>query len=620
MLTENTSSAHLLVRVHLPRHWWQWLILVLAGCLLIIGAALAVFLQTYQGKIYSGININNVDVSGLSKGLALERLEAQAASVPSHQVVVRVDDIEVSSSSAELGLHYQYSTTIDEAFAIGRTGAWWQRLSAIFTHLFQPTNLTAELAYDPDKVSELVSALVKQVDTPYQEPQAVLGISKTPTSLTIRQGSIGRAVETTQLKQLVATATTSLSAEIAAPVASVGAELSEEQLAEFTTRAQAFVGKSATFKGERLTLRLSDQELVGLLSYSHPVADDSLSELLHRWSEQVDRPAQDPELDYDPDTLKVTAFTPPLTGLRLDLDQTRHQLERIIKTVDDQAAQAQLAAEATNSTDTPAPTAPQLLFEEELALVVTQPTKSLASTNTLGINELIGFGESEYAGSIPSRIHNVAHATNQLNYYLIKPGEEFSFNKALGNVSQATGYQPAYIISGGQTVLGDGGGVCQVSTTLFRSVLNAGLPVTKRRAHSYRVSYYELDSQPGFDATVYSGDVDLRFVNDTGHHVLLYGEADDQRRYMKIELYGTSDGRTTEIVDHVTYDYRSAPPPVYIPDPTLPSGQLKQVDWAASGVKANFKNVVKDKDGNVLREENYFSNYIPWSAKYLRGV
>lgn len=209
---------------------------------------------------------------------------------------------------------------------------------------------------------------------------------------------------------------------------------------------------------------------------------------------------------------------------------------------------------------------------------------------------------------------------SRINNIIIKPGEEFRFNNALGDVSRESGYQPAYVIRSGQTVLGDGGGVCQVSTTVFRAALNAGLPITKRKAHSYRVSYYELDSKPGVDATVYSGDIDLRFINDTGHHILIHTQTDSKNLWMKVEMYGTSDGRTSEIVDHKTWDARPAAATVYIPDPSLPAGTKKQVDWSASGIKASFKNVVRDKNGQLIREEEYYSNYIPWSAKYLVGT
>jgi vancomycin resistance protein YoaR len=168
--------------------------------------------------------------------------------------------------------------------------------------------------------------------------------------------------------------------------------------------------------------------------------------------------------------------------------------------------------------------------------------------------------------------------------------------------------------------LGDGGGVCQVGTTLFRSVLNAGLKITPRLPHSYRVSYYELDRKPGVDATVYAGDTDFRFINDTPEHILIHAESDSKNLYMSVNIYGTSDGRTTELKDHITWNARPAPAPQYFPDPTLPVGKLVQIDWAASGISSSFINVIKDKNGKVIREDKYVSNYRPWSAKYLQGV
>ncbi len=88
---------------------------------------------------------------------------------------------------------------------------------------------------------------------------------------------------------------------------------------------------------------------------------------------------------------------------------------------------------------------------------------------------------------------------------------------------------------------------------------------------------------------------------------------------MKIELYGTSDGRTSEISDYKAWGARPAPPPVYIDDPSLPPGKVKQVDWATGGLKTSFVYTVKDKFGTVKQQETYYSNYLPWSAKYLRG-
>ena len=137
------------------------------------------------------------------------------------------------------------------------------------------------------------------------------------------------------------------------------------------------------------------------------------------------------------------------------------------------------------------------------------PDYDTADVNDLGIRELIGRGTSKYAGSIASRIHNISVGTSSFDGALVEPGEVFSFNNTVGDVSTYTGYKQSYIIKDGQTVLGDGGGLCQVSTTLFRAAMDAGLPIVERRSHSYRVGYYEQDAKPGLDATVYSPTTDL---------------------------------------------------------------------------------------------------------------
>ena len=158
---------------------------------------------------------------------------------------------------------------------------------------------------------------------------------------------------------------------------------------------------------------------------------------------------------------------------------------------------------------------------KELPLEKIEPEIKTSDTNRLGIVDLIGQGESYFRHSITSRIHNIDLASSRLDGVLIAPGEIFSFNQAVGEISKTTGYRDAYIIQNGRTTLGAGGGVCQVSTTLFRAALNAGLPIIERHAHAYRVSYYEQDSKPGFDATVFSPTADLKFKNDTNAYILV---------------------------------------------------------------------------------------------------
>ncbi len=259
-------------------------------------------------------------------------------------------------------------------------------------------------------------------------------------------------------------------------------------------------------------------------------------------------------------------------------------------------------------------------FTVLLPVEIIKPTITTDQVNSFGIKERIGYGYSEFAHSIPGRVHNVTLAASRLNGLLIKPGETFSFNSAVGDINAATGYQSAYIIKDGRTVLGDGGGVCQVSTTLFRAALNAGLPIEERRAHSYRVQYYEQAGyKPGLDATVFAPSVDLKIKNDTPAYVLIQTRPDPENYTLTFELYGTSDGRKAEILEHTVWGESPPPPAVYQDDPTLPAGAVRQVDFPAWGAQTSFRYTVT-RNGTGLQDEIFKSSFSPWRAVYLRGT
>ena len=254
-----------------------------------------------------------------------------------------------------------------------------------------------------------------------------------------------------------------------------------------------------------------------------------------------------------------------------------------------------------------------------IPITVLNPNLTTDKVNKMGIKELIGTGTSLFQHSIENRIYNVNLAASRLNGLLVAPNETFSFAKYLGDISSFTGYKQAYVIQNGKTILGDGGGVCQVSTTLFRAILNAGLPVVERTAHAYRVGYYEQDSPPGIDATVYVPSVDLKFKNDTGNHILIQTVVDLNELRLTFNLYGTKDGRISEVSTPVITSQTPAPEPRYEDDPTLPKGQVKQIDFAAAGAKVYFTRTVT-KNGKTLISETFNSNYRPWQAVYLRGT
>lgn len=170
----------------------------------------------------------------------------------------------------------------------------------------------------------------------------------------------------------------------------------------------------------------------------------------------------------------------------------------------------------------------------------------------LGLVTLLGKGESDFSGSPASRIFNIKLGAEKLNGIFIKPKEEFSFMNAIGEVGAKEGYQHALVIkNGGDLVKEYGGGLCQVSTTMFRAAIYSGLTITERFAHSLPVQYY---NPQGFDATVYSPHPDLRFVNDTPSNILVQTKIKGNKVYF--EFYGTSDAREVKLIGPKEYDHK----------------------------------------------------------------
>ena len=327
--------------------------------------------------------------------------------------------------------------------------------------------------------------------------------------------------------------------------------------------------------------------------------EDKLETFLEEQAITVMIPVQEALFAFENN--RVTAFKPSKPGRQLNKELVKKKLN---------ASFSDLAAMQD----------PQLSITIPFTIETIEPTTTTNTINSFGIKERIGIGESYFRGSIANRIYNLSLAAGRVNGLLIPPQTVFSLNSAVGDISATTGYKQAYVIKSGRTVLDDGGGVCQVSTTFFRAAMNAGLPIIERSAHSYRVGYYEQGGWgPGYDATIYAPSYDLKIKNDTPTHILIQTYTDSANARLVFELYGTSDGRIATIGKARIWDTKPAPIDIYQDDPSLPAGTIKQVDWAAPGAKTAFDYVVS-RNGTELLNKTFFSNFIPWQAIYLKGV
>ena len=605
-----------------PRFFFNSSTKLVYWLVILIGISLTTSFYSYvifhSGRLLPNTTIDSTPVGSLTPQEAISKIKLTDQKFEDHQVYLAYKDNSVSTESATLSPYRTTQEVVREAFGAQHPTDTVSKLKISLESLFRPQTYHTTVRYNEKLLATFIRNFGSQFESQGIAPYATLSRSSNPQSLTIFKGSYGTEVllpetlEEIQGKILEASPTATLK------TASTSAELNEEQIENAYQRAEKFVGSSLSVSADDVTQIARDTDIIPLLSFPDGFSDAKIYEYIESWRDRINRPVQEPEFSFNKDTLVVEKFQPPRNGRSLATHTSAQSLTSTLTDLEASFSQED-SSENTNNTK-PDDSNKKDIQTVILSVQTTEPTRSLSETNSLGIKERIGIGTSEYDHSIPNRIHNVALTTSKINNTIVPPGKEFSFNKRLGEVSSKTGFRSAYVIKNGQTELGDGGGVCQVSTTLFRSVLDAGLNVTRRLPHSYRVSYYELDQKPGIDATVYAGETDFRFINDTDNHILIHGEANSETLEMYIEIYGTSDGRTTEIIDHKTYGYKPPLPPEYFPDPSLPTGKLKQIDWSAAGITAEFTHVIKDANGNITNTKTYKSAYRPWSAKFLQGI
>lgn len=292
------------------------------------------------------------------------------------------------------------------------------------------------------------------------------------------------------------------------------------------------------------------------------------------------------EAKFAVDNGKVNEFQNGQDGLALNIEKTLVKIENEILT----SSQIELVVEAQ----------PVLINAGDI--------------NTLGIKEIIGVGTSNFTGSSASRLHNIKVGAAAVNGTLIKPGEEFSLIKTLGEIASSTGYLPELVIKDGQTIPEYGGGLCQIGTTVFRTVINSGLPVTERRNHSYRVSYYE---PAGTDATIYDPKPDFRFINDTPNYILIQQKFSGN--FVSFEFWGTKDGRQVENTKPTIYNIVKPGPAKIIETTNLKPGEKKCTEKAHNGADAYFDYKVTYPTGEI-KEKRFSSHYVPWQEVCLLGV
>ncbi|HNC09012.1 MAG TPA: VanW family protein, partial [Anaerolineales bacterium] len=327
------------------------------------------------------------------------------------------------------------------------------------------------------------------------------------------------------------------------------------------------------------------------------------------------------QLGLDPDALRKS-----LTDLKVIVDQMPRNARFVFN--DDTGQIEPISASAIGrvmdvEASIAAINAALLRGEHSVNLVVTeeQPAVTDGATGAqLGVVQLVASQTTYFYGSSEARIQNIVTASEKYHGLLVAPGETFSMGSVLGDVSLENGFAEALIIYGGRTIKGVGGGVCQVSTTLFRTVFFGGFPIVERYSHAYRVSYYEMNSGggvdndlAGMDATVYFPLVDFKFQNDTPYWMLMETYVNVEARTLTWKIYSTSDGRSVTWETTGPTNTVPALTPVFEENPELNANEMKQVDYAAVGADIVVSRTVW-RDNQVYFTDEIRTHYEPWAA------
>jgi len=560
-------------------------------------SVLSAYFLAFRERVYPKTFLCQTLISGKTK----EELETTLLSLSAEKSPGEITLIYGNESfSLDPGIvKYLLQATSEKTLKIGREKLFALNLRQLLWLLRDGQDLTFDFQLDNQKLDSEIASISANLYIPAINPE--IKVVKTPqgTTIAVETGKNGQEVDVRSLKLQLSQTLSCPQKKITfnVPVSIISPKISQEMAQQTKNRASSLLNKEVKLTLPDQSWTISDEEIISFLSFDGGYNQAKIENYVKELAKIVNLPPENATFRFELGNNRVVVFKPSKEGITLKEAELTDVIEKKLD---------QLEGSGENQ-------------EIKLPVIEIPPKISTEDVNSLGIKELVSQGSSFFRGSISERIHNIQLASLKLNGILLAPGETFSFNQSLGDVSQDTGFEQAYIIKEGRTILGDGGGVCQVSTTLFRAAVNAGLPIVERHAHAYRVHYYEDDLGPGFDATVFSPTADLKFTNNTPAYLLIQTNIDLKKKKLTFELYGTKDNREIEISKARVWDRQPPPPDLYQDDPTLPAGTIKQVDWKAWGSKAAFDYKVT-KDGETLFEKTFTSAYKPWQAVYLRGT
>jgi len=581
------------------------LALVLLLGVIAAGATVLAFDQRYAGRIYPNVSVRGVPVGELTPDMARAALERQFAPFLAQPVLLTYGDQTWTPTLAELGVRLEIDRAVQQAYLAGRGHDPFTNLGEMFAVYRDGLELPLHLTVDHAAMQAYLMSRATQVERPARDAQIALDgtlIAVTP-AMAGQQVLINETLQelTAAVQSLTPRTVTLRTREVVPRLSDTAVQAAREEIARLLAGPITI-----TIEGVQAPVVWSLEDLARLVRLDREVGatGDTLAVTvdqarlrakLAELAEATAIPGRLPRVDWNGGNLRI--FKEGAPGRRLNVAQ---------------AEEAVLAAFAAPATARQV----SLVRQEE------PPSVTAATLDQLGITELLGVGRSDFSGSAAYRVTNIQAGMRLLHGILVPPGAEFSFNDTIGRIDASNGFVEGYAIVQNRTQLEWGGGICQDSTTMFRAAFWAGLPITERWGHSFYISWYdkygfgEYGNGPGMDATIFTGALDLKFLNDTGNWLLIQTLADPSQALAEVRIYGASDGRKVSLIGPTITERIPAPTqPRYVPDPRRPRGSIRQSDKARGGMTIHFTRVI-ERDGQVIERRLFETKFKPWPNIY----
>ena len=472
----------------------------------------------YRDSIYPKVSVQGLDIGSKTLKEGFDILDEKNKNLSTKNIILTYEDQEYSTTLEELGIKLNTDDTLVQAYRIKRTNNILSSLQQLFQEtdvnwVYNSDNETLESALGA-KVNPALKTLA-DAKLDYKEGQIIIIPEQEGESLDIPKLAVS-------IMPLIAKDEVRLAIPLNKETPAITTSSWESQKSDL----EALANEHTIFFNDT-NIKINPEEIITWITIDQTtkkidISQDTIKEYLESVQKNLTSQPVNAKLRFNIETQQIQILEPGKEGTKLMMEESSKRIRNDI-----------LAG----------------IDKTELFVAVTSPLIDESQFDALGVKTLLGKGESNFRGSSRSRVKNINVAANKISSTLLKPEEEFSFVNTLGKVDARNGYLPELVIKGNKTIPEYGGGICQVSTTLFRAALNAGLPILERRNHSYVVNYY---GKPGLDATIYLPKPDFKFKNDTNHHILIQHYITGTILYY--EIYGTSTGKTAKTIEPIVLE------------------------------------------------------------------